>query len=385
MSNKTNESFYQTTTVNLQALISLLGIAIIATTIYLTKHYLDVHFPVGLGEGSLCDVNSFLNCDAATHSKIAAVFGIPIAALGMVIGILLLFGFFFKSPAYEGTLYKILMLNFAGCMVLLAFSLFILGSLCPFCTLYYFFSGLAFFVFWKYSPHRALDVKSLIPMVVVMVLSLGINKFIVVHKENSQELVRDSLIKQYDSYPKIALPAQMSPHFIAKSTEKFEDAPIQLMVFSDFQCPACKVLSDMMEPIIKRYKGRINISYFFYPLDNSCNDKMTRALHSTACTAAYLANCSGEKFLEVHDKIFEDQQSLSFEYLNKYAERLNLAECFKSDETKQQVKTLVDQGNLIGIKSTPTVLLNGVKIEGALPLGQFYLLMDELVKRNAKE
>jgi protein-disulfide isomerase len=385
MTNKQTNSFYQSASINLQTLVTVLGIAIIATTIYLTNHYLNVHFPVGLGEGSLCDVNSFFNCDAATHSKLAAVFGIPISGFGLVIGVLVLFGFFFKSPAYEGTLYKILMVNLAGCLFLFGFSLLILGTLCPFCTVYYVLSALTFFVFWKFSPHRTLDIKSLIPMLVVLILSSVINKFIVIQKENSQTLVRDSLIKQYDSYQKVALPVVMSPHVIAKSTDKFEDAPIQLLIFSDFQCPACKVLSKMMEPIVKRYKGKININYFFYPLDNACNDKMTRSLHPVACSAAYLSNCAADKFYEVHDKIFEDQEELSFEYVNKYAEKLGLTACMNSEENKQQVKTLIDQGNLVGVRSTPTILLNGVKIEGALPLGQFYLLMDELVKRYDKD
>src|SRR5690606_36731691 len=108
----TARSVYRSPKTLVHALVVTLGIAIIATTVYLTNHYFAVKFPEGIGAASaLCDISGFFNCDAATHSPISNIAGIPISLFGTLIGLLLLLGYLFNSPAYESTMNFILSVN----------------------------------------------------------------------------------------------------------------------------------------------------------------------------------------------------------------------------------------------------------------------------------
>jgi protein-disulfide isomerase len=225
-------------------------------------------------------------------------------------------------------------------------------------------------------------VKFLILFAVFFAIVSGIGASVTKSKEKNQSQLAVSLIAQFDQYTKMSPPQILSPHAIAKSTEQFDAAPIQLIIFSDFQCPACKALSLMMAPIARRYEGKINILYYFYPLDSSCNAEMTMPLHPLACKLSYIAHCSGANFHTVHDQIFEQQESLSAEWTNDLVKKLGVEACINDAATKSKVVELLQQGKQFNVRSTPTMVLNGVKIEGALPLNQFYILMDELVKRH---
>src|SRR5690606_29858277 len=126
-------------------------------SIYLTSHYFAVKFPTGLDTvSSICDFGSFFNCDTATNSVASNIFGVPISICGILIGLFIIAGFAIKTDEMEGTLFQVLAINFAGCVLLFFYSLIALGSLCPFCTLYYILSGSALFIFFKKSNNRLL-------------------------------------------------------------------------------------------------------------------------------------------------------------------------------------------------------------------------------------
>lgn len=372
-------------TINIHLIVVILSLLTLAVTIYLTKHFFDVHFPMGLTGSSLCDINSYLNCDAATNSIISNIFGVPIAIFGALISLFILSNYIFKSTKVEGTLYSILVANLVGCVALFIYSLVSLGSLCPFCTVYYLLSAALFLVFHFKSECRELSIKALTSFGIVIFITSLIFGNIYKNKKQDNSKIAISLIKDYDSYQNLGNPNPESPYRIASGTERFEDTPIQLSIFSDFQCPACKYLSSSMHSLKRKYKNKINIQYFFYPLDSACNDKMSRALHPLACKAAYLSSCLPNIFDRVHDDIFENQQNLTSAWLKAYAKKHNVTECFNASSTKEKVISILQQGDEFNIQSTPTMLLNGVKIEGALPLNQMYILMDELIKRYGQK
>ena len=379
------QSVYRSNKTLTHALIVTLGIAIIATTAYLTNHYFAIKFPDGLGSASaLCDISGFLNCDAATHSPISNIAGIPISIFGFLIGILLLAGYLFNSPGYESTMKFILTVNLIGCVVLFIYSVASLGSLCPMCTLYYLLSFGAFFIFNQ-------NIKSfrptIVPIISVGVLfaatSVGAYMY-TAEKAQKNEALATSLIQQFDSLPDLGAPAEQSMFRLVSSTEDFQAAPIQVTKFSDFQCPACKAMSEQLHKAARQYKGQINIQYMFYPLDPACNATMERSLHPFACKAAYLAYCLPEKFPEIENELFSNQDSLSVSFIEGIAKRENVVDCYKAEDTKEKVKAIVSSAAPFNIRSTPTVLLNGVKIEGVLPFNQLQVLMDELVTRSTK-
>lgn len=376
------QSFYKSASMNMHILFVLAAIGMIGFSIYLTNHYFQVMFPVGLGSATLCDISTFFNCDITTFSPFSNIAGVPISLLGLIMGLLLLGGYFFKSPEVESTLHFLLRVNLVGCIVLLTYSLLFLGGLCPFCTLYYISSAAAWYCMHKYKTPARLSVKPIIAMGVIVALSSAAMWKVVDTKRDYQDKLAADLIRQFDSLPNLGVPAEESPFRLVSSTPKFTDAPIQITKFSDFQCPACKMLSEILAKVAKRYAGKINIQYVFYPLDPACNPSMTQALHQYACKAAYMAACLPEKFPEVEQKLFEHQTDFSDKWFEDYAKSENVLECYKSPETKKKVMDLIALSGPFNVKSTPTSLINGIKVEGALPLKNLTAILDEIIKRH---
>lgn len=376
------KTVYRSPKTLVHALIVTLGIAIIATTAYLTNHYFAVKFPDGLAAASsLCDISGFFNCDAATHSPISNIVGVPISIFGTLIGILLIAGYLFNSPSYESTMNFILIVNLIGCVVLFIYSLVALGTLCPMCSLYYLLSFGACFVFYR-NAHSVRP--TVIPLVTITAIFAVVSASTYIYTSNKTEKVSalaGSLIQQFDSLPDLGAPEKTSEYRLASATEDFDAAPIRITKFSDFQCPACKAMSEQLHKAMRQYQGQINIQYIFYPLDPACNPNMDRPLHPFACKAAYLSACLPEKFPEVEKAIFDKQDSLSDTWLESYAKRENVLDCYKSEETKKKVTEYIARATPFNVRSTPTIVLNGVKIEGVLPYNQLQILMDELLER----
>ena len=78
--------------------------AMVGVSTYLTTHFYSTLYPAQLGgASSLCNISDFFNCDAATYSKLAHVFGVPTSFFGLVIGLMFLFTALMPSESLEKT------------------------------------------------------------------------------------------------------------------------------------------------------------------------------------------------------------------------------------------------------------------------------------------
>jgi protein-disulfide isomerase len=155
-------------------------------------------------------------------------------------------------------------------------------------------------------------------------------------------------------------------------TKGTENAPITVVEYSDFQCPFCKRGKDMLPDILKEYDGKVSISYKQYPLPN----------HNWAMKASVASLCvyeqGNDKFWAFHDEIFDNQKKITLENADKtfeaYAKKLGVDTkkydaCIASDETVAKVKADMAEAQAIGVNSTPTFVINGMKVPGANPDG----------------
>lgn len=367
-------------------ILIILSLCTVGITIYLTKHYFEVHFPTGLASFALCDISSFWTCEGATYSPFSSIAGIPTSIFGLIFATCLLLGSVFPSEEFERTNHLVVIVNLIGCLALLVYSLTVLGSLCPFCTLYYLISGIIFYLFKKQAlPPGIPGIKAPASFVLIAVIFAGGVRYSVAQEEKKVTQLKSLLIQQFFNLPTVDESKLISPHYITLAKDKFGDAPIKVSMFSDFQCPACGKLSEAVESLVKQYQGKVDMQYFFYPLDANCNTEMKRQLHPYACEAAYLASCvPAEKFAEVHDEIFHNQSILNSKWLNDKANEYGVIECKTSQQTKDHVKKLLDIGNSIEVQSTPTIVINGRKLLGTLPINQFKIIFDELIERAGK-
>lgn len=362
------------------------SLAMAALSIYLFTYDVQTVYPLAqLGaSSSLCESTGFFSCAKAVYSPAAFIFGIPIALAGFLLGIFLLVGSIFPSKKFEGTNHILVLLNAAGCFILFCYSLIFLKGLCPFCTLFYIASWVAAFLFWRYSAERKIDLKVFASYAIIGIVAIGAYLVYINDRKASIQQAAEPLLKQFYSYPDLGNPNPESPYKIYKSTENFADAPIRISIFSDFQCPFCGKLATQMHDTIQRYKGQINIQYYYYPMDNECNSDMQGPMHPVACKAAYVAACTPEHFAEVHDKLFEIGPDLTSDYLNTYAKELKVESCAIDAKTKEKVIESINVARNFRVNATPTMIINGVKIEGMLPAFQMNIILDDIVRKAKK-
>jgi len=119
-------------------------------------------------------------------------------------------------------------------------------------------------------------------------------------------------------------------------------------------------------------------------------------MHGQAMKASEAALCAGDqdKFWEMHDRLFANQNALSPEALSKHAEALGLdttqfKECLDSGKHAAQIKAAMAEGQKAGITGTPGFLLGFIesdgkvkatkKISGAVPYANFKATIDEML------
>ena len=74
-----------------------------------------------------------------------------------------------------------------------------------------------------------------------------------------------------------------------------EDAPIQLVEFSDFQCPHCARAHVMLKDLLSRYPNEVRFVFHHFPLSNLCNDAMQVRGHESSCEAAAASECAADQ------------------------------------------------------------------------------------------
>jgi protein-disulfide isomerase len=153
-----------------------------------------------------------------------------------------------------------------------------------------------------------------------------------------------------------------------------KNAPLQVVIFSDFQCPFCGRVEPTLAQMEKEYGGKVRMVWKNYPLP----------FHNNAEPAAEaaMAAASQGKFWEMHDVLFKNQTALDRPNLEKYAQDLglNMAK-FKADldasKYKPQIESETKEGQAVGVNGTPAVFINGRKINGAYPFDTFKKIADE--------
>lgn len=163
-------------------------------------------------------------------------------------------------------------------------------------------------------------------------------------------------------------------------------AKITLVEYSDFQCPACAAYYPLVKQLLDEYKDKIYFTYRMFPLTNIHPNSHISA---QAAYAAYKQN----KFSEMEDLLFTNQKDWSPAsdprgIFMDYARQLKLdAKKFEgdmnSDEAKKYVNDSENQALSEGMNSTPTFILNGVKIKNPAGYEEFKKLIDnELNKKQ---
>ena len=163
---------------------------------------------------------------------------------------------------------------------------------------------------------------------------------------------------------------------------KADDCPITVVEYSEFQCPFCtRVLPDVKR-LMGEYKGKIRWIVRDFPL----------SFHDRARPAAIAAKCAAAqgKYWQMYAALFENQRNLADSDLKSYADKIGLDKskfdtCFSKPAA---VETLIDQnfqsGVQLGVSGTPAFFINGRRLSGAMPYGEFKKIMEDELKGRKK-
>jgi protein-disulfide isomerase len=142
-------------------------------------------------------------------------------------------------------------------------------------------------------------------------------------------------------------------------------AAVTLVEFSDFQCPYCVAAVPQLEALLKAFPTQVKLIFKQYPLDN----------HSQAAfaAAAALAAQKQGKFWQMHDALFAHHQDLSEPSVLALAKSLGLdmqrfQADLKSPAVEQVVKRDIADGDRAGVPGTPTLYVDGQRLNGPLTL-----------------
>lgn len=156
-----------------------------------------------------------------------------------------------------------------------------------------------------------------------------------------------------------------------------EKPRVLIVEFSDFQCPYCRASQPLIRELTKTYKDDVRLVFKHLPLE----------IHSEAFAASQAAFCAGQQgaFWQYHDALFAGDD-LTGDSLNNLAAKLRLdlprfKTCISSEASRLEVEKDLDEARRFGINSTPTFVINGKLVRGALDLDQFKSVIDTELKR----
>lgn len=163
-------------------------------------------------------------------------------------------------------------------------------------------------------------------------------------------------------------------------------APVHIVEYGDFQCPYClKFWSETEPQLIEEYvnTGKVYFEYRSFPI-----------IGPESVTAAEGAYCAGDqgKFWQFHDTLFtnwtgENVGDFTQDKLIQYAEALGMdtqtfESCLSEEKYKERVEQDKAQAEEDGVHATPTLFINGFKLEGAQPFKILKQVIEDALNGN---
>lgn len=179
-------------------------------------------------------------------------------------------------------------------------------------------------------------------------------------------------------------PAPISASIVLSGTVMGEaNAPVTIEEWADFQCPACRAFAVNVEPQLRAaYIATGKVRFIFQ------NFAFLGIESEWAAQAAECAAAEG-RFADYHDRLYatqggENSGAFSKANLKKIGDDLRLggqfAACVDSGAYAAKVRDSRSAGQAKGVRATPTLFINGTKVEGALTFDQLRAKVDPLLR-----
>ncbi|HET9209874.1 MAG TPA: vitamin K epoxide reductase family protein, partial [Thermoanaerobaculia bacterium] len=318
--------------------------------------------------------------------------GIPLSALGLVYFGGLAVWYLVVGPANRRGRYwqsVPLLIHVLGALAsafLLAVMVTQVGALCWWCTITHLINFAMLYLAWKMWPSKdsgytsdpvhpglRLGIAGLLLLVAVA----GITYEWVRTKQMrgvaeqadryARGLLEDADLQRYLHLRQRPLPLPVRPGDPVRGSV---GAPHTVVVFSDFQCPACLSFAEFSErQLLPRFGSRLRVVYKHFPLEPECNSGVSQTVHPQACQAAFAAEAAhelggNEGFWRMHDLLFARQGGLAeepWEELGRNAgfDGAAVAQRVAQGTARNRIAQDAELGLRARLSGTPGVFLDG--------------------------
>ena len=387
-----------------------LGLALVAAglalAVVLTHNY---HRHLLAGQVSGCSISEYVDCDRVSESPFAAVAGVPISALAVAaygaIGVLLALPLLppFRRLA-SINLDVALALSAVGTVVALALAVvaaLVIRALCIYCALLQAVTiALCLVLLWRRRRQRARkggprQLRGVGQGVGSAALALAVGAVLAGIATLGFE---SRALAAADRAVSGAALAAVSP-YLSRNPFSFDitdspgvgpaDAPVQIVVFGDYNCSHCRHFDPEALQLAEDFPGDVRVVFKFFPLDATCNRHMGSQQRSSSCLAAAAAYAAHQHdhFLDYHLLLFEHFQNHAPQRLLANAEEVGITDqeaflaTIQSEETLRVIQRDIEEAVRGGVQGTPTVFVNGRRLEtGRLPEGatRYQVLVHEI-------
>jgi len=199
----------------------------------------------------------------------------------------------------------------------------------------------------------------------------------------------------YAGAPPAAAPAagdqQQQGGMLEERTKGSPDAPVTIFEISDFQCPYCQLFAQEVMPTLEREyieTGKAKIVFLNLPLIQ---------IHPNAAAAHEFAMCAArqDRFWPAHDLLFRHQEEWAalaepgpfFMQLGDSAQldAADLVDCFETGAMQGLIRYETELNARSGIRSTPSFVVEGLLIPGALPAENWRPILDSIYTEKTRE
>jgi predicted DsbA family dithiol-disulfide isomerase len=156
---------------------------------------------------------------------------------------------------------------------------------------------------------------------------------------------------------------------------------VTVVEFSDFECPFCKQVQSALKQTLQSYGREVRLVFKHLPLEG----------HRNSLPAARAAYCAAEqdRFWQFHDALFA-AGNLSPPVFEQLASDLGLGpakfqECVASERSRAAVVKDIEAARLLRIESTPSFVINGKVIKGALSFADFQRMIEQELRTTQKQ
>lgn len=159
-------------------------------------------------------------------------------------------------------------------------------------------------------------------------------------------------------------------------------APVQIVVFVDFECPACRIFHTHLRAIAEEFEGQVAMTLVHFPLNR----------HQYAHEAAHAAECAHAqgRFEEFVDEVFAGQEQFGARPWGAFAADAGVPradlfeECMNDSDVLGAVDKGLELGRRIGVRGTPSLLVNEFWYSVLPSRPQLSSVIDRILRSQAK-